>query len=204
MTSTRSERDLRHAKAQLREAVLARIAGMPHGKQFEDSVRLCARLRDQVQWKKANTVLFFAPMPGEPDIWPLLAEAVSQGKRAALPCFDRAQKTYVARELSDPERDVGRGYFGIREPNDACPVVAWKWLDLILVPGVAFDLSGRRIGRGKGHYDRLLTSLRGISCGVAFDEQIVAAVPITHHDRTVDCILTPTRWVTPPEGPVPE
>jgi 5-formyltetrahydrofolate cyclo-ligase len=68
-------------------------------------------------------------------------------------------------------------------------------LDLILVPGVAFDLQGRRLGRGKGYYDQLLGALHGTRCGVAFDQQVVDEIPMAPHDMTLHCILTPTRWV---------
>jgi 5-formyltetrahydrofolate cyclo-ligase len=66
---------------------------------------------------------------------------------------------------------------------------------LILVPGVAFDLRGGRLGRGRGYYDRLLSGLQGYRCGVAFDEQIVDRVPLEPHDASLNCILTPSRWV---------
>jgi 5-formyltetrahydrofolate cyclo-ligase len=66
---------------------------------------------------------------------------------------------------------------------------------LILVPGVAFDLHGGRLGRGKGYYDRLLKELRGTTCGVAFDQQVVEAIPVEPHDVRLDHVLTPTRWI---------
>jgi len=65
---------------------------------------------------------------------------------------------------------------------------------LILIPGIAFDLHGRRLGRGKGFYDRLLTEIRGVKCGIAFDEQIVEKIPVEPHDVRMDFILTPTRF----------
>jgi 5-formyltetrahydrofolate cyclo-ligase len=68
---------------------------------------------------------------------------------------------------------------------------------LVLVPGVAFDSHGRRLGRGKGFYDQLLAFVRGTKCGVAFDEQIVPEIPIEPHDVRLNCILTPTRWIEP-------
>ncbi|MBP9903534.1 MAG: 5-formyltetrahydrofolate cyclo-ligase, partial [Verrucomicrobia bacterium] len=68
-------------------------------------------------------------------------------------------------------------------------------LDLVLVPGVAFDPRGGRLGRGQGYYDRLLAGVRGTKCGVAFDEQIVDAVPVGPLDIRLNCILTPTRWI---------
>jgi len=68
-------------------------------------------------------------------------------------------------------------------------------LDLILVPGVAFDLCGCRLGRGGGFYDRLLAETHGVKCGIAFDEQITGEVPTGEHDLQMDFILTPTRCV---------
>jgi 5-formyltetrahydrofolate cyclo-ligase len=68
-------------------------------------------------------------------------------------------------------------------------------IDLILVPGIAFDEGGRRIGRGKGYYDRLLTHVRGLKCGVAFDCQVETDLPSESHDISVDALLTPTRWL---------
>jgi 5-formyltetrahydrofolate cyclo-ligase len=203
MTPRGSGLDIQQAKAHLRQAVLTRIAGMPTGKQSDDSVAVCAQLRRQEQWKRRIPSFSSPPQRESQTSGPCFQKPYPR-KESGTSCFDRIQKAYLARVISDVEKDVCHGYFGIREPNHACPFVTWKWLDLILVPGVAFDLSGRRVGRGKGYYDRLLTSLRGLSCGVAFDEQIVDAIPTTRHDRTVDCILTPTRWVPPPQRPVPE
>jgi 5-formyltetrahydrofolate cyclo-ligase len=67
-------------------------------------------------------------------------------------------------------------------------------LDFLLVPGVAFDRSGRRLGRGKGFYDRLLAGVTGMKCGVAWDEQIVHELPAEPHDIAMDLMLTPSRW----------
>jgi 5-formyltetrahydrofolate cyclo-ligase len=68
-------------------------------------------------------------------------------------------------------------------------------LDLVLVPGVAFDLHGRRLGRGKGFYDQLLATVRGTTIGAAFEQQVVREVPVEPHDVYLNCILTPTRWL---------
>jgi 5-formyltetrahydrofolate cyclo-ligase len=91
--------------------------------------------------------------------------------------------------------DLGPGQFGIREPLATCQEVELNRLDFVLVPGVAFDLHGRRLGRGKGFYDQLLPAVRGQTCGVAFDEQIVCEVPVEPRDVHLNCILTPTRWI---------
>lgn len=87
------------------------------------------------------------------------------------------------------------GQFGIREPKASCAEIPLERLGLILVPGVAFDLHGRRLGRGRGFYDRLLPEIRGVKCGVAFDEQMVDTVPAGRLDMRMDFVLTPTRCV---------
>ena len=87
------------------------------------------------------------------------------------------------------------GQFGIREPAARCPEIPLSRLDLILVPGVAFDWHGRRLGRGKGFYDRLLAGTRGVKCGIAFDEQMVNEVPAGSLDARMNFMMTPTRGV---------
>lgn len=159
------------------------------------SLQICARLQQQAIWNSASSILFFAPMSGEPDIWPLLEEALVARKTVALPRFSPATKTYLAARIQNLKLDLRRGQLGIREPTEACAEFPLSGLDLVLVPGVAFDLQGRRLGRGKGYYDRLLADVRSVKCGVAFHEQIMDAVPVGPLDVHLDFILTPTRWV---------
>lgn len=157
------------------------------------SQNLCAILREQPIWRNASSTLCFAPLGGEPDLMPLLEETWAGGKVVALPFFDSQTGLYSARAVSR-RSELVPGQFGVLEPGAGCPAVPLNQLDLVLVPGVAFDLGGRRLGRGKGFFDRLLAEVRGHKCGVAFDTQIVAEVPEEPHDIRVDSILTPTRW----------
>ncbi len=161
------------------------------------SSRVCLLIEEQPVWHKAKVIYFFAPTSEEVDIWPLVTNSLAAGKTAALPRFDAATRRYVACEITDMARDIGSGQFGIREPGGHCIAIPPNRLDLILVPGVAFDLHGRRLGRGKGYYDQMLASVRGTTCGVAFDEQIVDAIPVEPHDILLNCIVTPTRWIKP-------
>ncbi len=186
---------LSKAKADLGEQMRARLKQLSAATRAEAAAPLGARLREQPVWVAARSVLLFAPRPDEPDIWPLLAEALAARKLVALPAFVPGDHCYTARQIVDPGLDLITGKFGIREPLPACPEVALNLLDLILVPGVAFDTRGGRLGRGKGFYDRLLADARGTKCGVAFDEQIVDAVPVGPLDIRLNCILTPTRWI---------
>lgn len=186
---------LHDAKAGLRQQVRERLNGMTSQQSEAASLQICARLRQQAVWKSASSILFFAPLPGEPDIWPLMEEALLAGRTLALPRFFPASQTYVAARVRELQNDIAVGQFEIREPAACCPEILLSRLDLVLVPGIAFDPQGRRLGRGKGFYDRLLAEVQGMKCGVAFDEQIVEAVPVGPLDLRVDWVVTPTRWL---------
>jgi 5-formyltetrahydrofolate cyclo-ligase len=191
------QNSIREAKQALRSQVSARLKQMEPGQRAAASARARALLASQALWKTAQWVLFFAPLPEELDVWPLLTEALAAGKKVGLPRFVAEDESYEACQIQDPKSDLRVGHFGIREPASRCAPLRSTRLDLILVPGIAFDLNGSRLGRGKGYYDQLLGELRGTTCGVAFDEQIVDEIPIAPHDVRLDCILTPTRWVDP-------
>jgi 5-formyltetrahydrofolate cyclo-ligase len=186
---------IQEMKTALREQVVKRLSGIPAGERTTASAQARALLAQQTVWQSAQTILFFAPLPGELDVWPLLPAAIEAGKSVALPRFDRHLKNYTACHIQDPETDLHTGHFGIREPNTYCSRLSSSRVDLILVPGVAFDAKGHRLGRGKGYYDQLLTVIGGKRCGVAFEEQFVAEVPVEPHDARMDYLLMPTRWV---------
>ena len=171
------------------------MAVLPPTRCADASAQARARLESQPLWQRARCVLFFAPLPNELDLWPLVEPALAGGKTIALPKFDAATGAYSAAQIRDLEKDIRPGRFGVREPGEHCPAVDLNRLDLLLVPGVAFDPQGWRLGRGKGFYDRLLTRVSGTKCGVAFDEQIITEIPIEPHDVRMDCILTPARWL---------
>jgi 5-formyltetrahydrofolate cyclo-ligase len=180
-------------KAALRKEICAVLQSIPPAVRLAASAQIRTQLKEQTLWKNAEAVLFFAPLPNEVDVWPLLEKTLAGGKIAALPRYDSANNDYIACRVQNLQTEIGLGQFGIREPKAGCPEIPLERLGLILVPGVAFDLRGGRLGRGRGFYDRLLAGVRGIKCGVAFDEQIVKEVPAGTLDVRMDFILTPTR-----------
>lgn len=182
------------AKAALRRQLRALDETFTPADRAAASEKICARLREQAAWQRAQSVLFFWPMPEEPDLRPLITEACAAGKLVALPRFDTATRSYAACRIRNPQTEVSPGYYGIMEPVAVCPSVELTGFDLYLVPGVGFSLSGARLGRGKGYYDQILAGARGVKCGVAFDWQITPEIPLEAHDATLDCIVTPIRW----------
>ena len=153
------------------------------------------RLSELPVWISAQSVLLFAPRQDEPDVWPLAELGLQACKQIALPRFVAESASYEAALITDPAKDVQPGKFGILEPSPLCSVADPKRLDLVLVPGLAFDWHGHRLGRGKGFYDRLLTTVSGKTCGVAFDVQLISALPVEPHDVRLNCILTPSHWL---------
>ena len=183
------------SKRALRREVVAVLKAMTVAERKEASARARALLAAQAEWRAAQSVLFYAPLAEELDVWPLAGEALAAGKRVVLPRFAPETGRYVACQVKDLALDLKAGHLGIGEPAAHCAAFCLKSLDLLLVPGVAFDLHGRRLGRGKGYYDQLLAGAGGVMCGVAFDQQIVRRVPVGPHDIHVNRILTPTRWI---------
>jgi 5-formyltetrahydrofolate cyclo-ligase len=187
--------DLARLKAALREEVRAKLTALSSEARAAGSMKLCDLLRETEIWKNAKSVLLFAPLADEPEVWPLAETALAARKILGLPRFAPERSAYSAAQVRDIAHDTVSGKFQIREPAASCSELPLAGFDLVLVPAVAFDLRGRRLGRGRGFYDRLLAGIRGLKCGVAFDEQIVTEVPVADHDAWLDFILTPTRWI---------
>jgi len=157
-----------------------------------EQIRL--RLKQQPLWQQAQAILFYLPLAEEPDIRPLLREALEAGKIVTLPRYSAKDDSYAPCQIHNVTSDLQRGQYGISEPNPVCATFDLNKLDFLLVPGVGFAPNGGRLGRGKGYYDRLLVQAPGFKCGVAFDWQVTVEVPLEPHDICLDCILTPTRW----------
>jgi 5-formyltetrahydrofolate cyclo-ligase len=183
--------DKKQLKAELRSQMRARLEKISPAVRAVESIDFGERLKTQIP--SAHTILFFAPMLDELDVWPVLELALAFGTNCALPFFDEEKKHYVARQLMNLKTDIVVGKFGLREPASTCAEIPLDKFDLILVPGMAFDLSGNRLGRGFGFYDRLLERAAGIKCGVAYDFQLLAKIPSEPHDAKVNFILTPDR-----------
>jgi 5-formyltetrahydrofolate cyclo-ligase len=136
---------------------------------------------------EVHTLSAFAALPGEPDLLPLLAEFPDRQW-----IFPRVENTLLMlHPVADPSTDLLPGAFGIREPSPALPVVDVTEIDAFLCPGLALDLKGGRLGRGRGFYDRLLAKARpnARKLGIAFPFQLVADTFPEPHDIRMDKIL---------------
>jgi 5-formyltetrahydrofolate cyclo-ligase len=126
--------------------------------------------------------------------------ALAQRKNVAVPRVDNPARIQRPFNLEDPDHDIEPGYRGIPEPRASCREMARTDIEWVLVPGIAFDAAGRRLGYGGGFYDRLLPLLRAAAPRIAgaFDVQIVDTVPAASHDVGVDCVVTESRTLQRP------
>ena len=143
-------------------------------------IRLCQRIAD------SQTVMAYWPLPDEVDIRPLIAQLVTEGRTVLLPKVLDDEQMELRRYCS--EADLAEGAFHIMEPVGE-PYTDYDKIDVVLVPGMAFDAAGHRLGRGRGYYDRFLTAHSHLyKIGVCFPFQRVAEVPTEEHDICVDDI----------------
>jgi len=188
---------LRDAKLSLRREMLLRRDALEPGVRAAAGAAIVARLSELPSFAAARTLLLTLPFRSEWDTMPLVRQALAEGKRVAIPRVNAATRMLDLYVIADPVLDIGVGHQGIPEPLLHCGAVEPSAIDWVLVPGVTFDRSGRRLGYGGGYYDRLLPLLASHTPRIvgAFDLQIVERVPAGPQDTTIDLIVTPTETI---------
>ncbi len=149
-------------------------------------------------WGRAKTVLLYvSAFREEIRTGPLLSIAYGAGKDVILPRVDRAGRRLRLHHVADLHRELVPGVLGIPEPLESLPEVSAESVDWALVPGVAFDDLGFRLGRGAGYYDRLLPAMRPdcVCWALALSPQLVRHLPVEPHDVPLDGITTPRRTI---------
>ena len=191
---------LRAAKAALRARVLAERDALPANVRTAASGAIVARILARADFRAANGVLVTLPFRNEWDTSALVHAALAAGKTVAVPRVDGRSRMLLLHAIADLARDVGPGFRDIPEPLPDCPVVSHEAIDFVVVPGIAFDRDGRRLGYGGGYYDRLLPLLspRAARVAGAFDLQLVDRVPAGPHDIAIDALVTESRALSMP------
>jgi 5-formyltetrahydrofolate cyclo-ligase len=165
----------------------------------ERSRQIIERLFALPEFEAAAVVLFYVHVRTEVQTQPAMPAADAHGKKIVVPycCGDRLELFH----WQSPE-DLAPATFGILEPRpeliaDPSRRVSPSEIDLVLVPGLVFDLTGHRLGYGRGFYDRLLAELaaRTTRVGLAFDCQVVPQLPPKPHDQQVNQIVTECRQI---------
>lgn len=176
-------------KQQIRSKILLKLKTQKEENREKKSNLIKEKLFRSKEFIKAKRVMFYVAFDGEVNTENMIKEAKKLGKIVAVPVCVRASTKIRPCLLSDGAR-LKRGPYGAWEPVIKKPVKL-EDLDLVIVPGVAFDREGNRLGRGKGCYDALLKKLPHdiVSIGLAFDFQILPDIPATPMDANVGRIL---------------
>jgi 5-formyltetrahydrofolate cyclo-ligase len=184
--------DLQERKSQLREQAHANRKAQPDKE--EVSRRIVDRLVARPEYAAAQTVMYYIDVRTEVKTREALPDAIASGKRIVVPyCVDGELELFLLESMEE----LSVGMYKILEPREdlrALPEkrVAVEELDLVVVPGVAFDPRGARMGHGMGYYDKLLEHARPDTplIALAFDCQIFPEIPVQEHDVFMDLILT--------------
>lgn len=182
-------------KAALRADVRARLERLSAQARRTSDRALFARFLALPEVARAETVLLYHGMRGEPETAQLLPALWAAGKRLALPrCTGPGRMEARLVEAGTP---LVRHRFGMLEPGEDCPAADPETLDLVLVPGLAFDRLGGRLGQGGGFYDRFLPRCRGVRAALCRSAFLLERVPREEHDQGVDLIVTEETVLRP-------
>ena len=182
------------SKKILRERILTLLRNQKEEERLTKSLDIGNKLFQMEAFKKAGTILFYASFDGEVETFEMMREAQKQGKTIGLPGIDKGGTKIIPTAVASLESDLETGPYGIQQPKiDQTRTLSKDRIDMVIVPGVAFDKNNNRLGRGGGYYDRFLASLPSDvpKVGLAFDFQMVATLsPQEKHDIPVSCVVT--------------
>jgi 5-formyltetrahydrofolate cyclo-ligase len=183
-------------KEELRQRMRTRLAAQSTADVRMKSAAIWERLSVLGEFAGASRSLIYVSQATEVDTRGLIQQLLAMGRQVCVPWFDSTTKQYVASELRDFALDLRPGQFGILEPKpEAVRPVTGDRIDAALVPGLAFDETGNRLGRGMGYFDRILRDLCGAKIALAYDFQVFSEVPMEAHDTPLDFIVTEKRVI---------
>ena len=183
------------AKAELRRHLLVQRARLTPADIEQKSAVIAAYACALLAFCVRPTVMVYMALPQEVQTTRIIVQARVWQKRIAVPVVQG--DSLAAVELPDDPAQLRRGRFGILEPLEAQAVIPPEEIGYVMVPGVAFDYRGGRLGFGKGYYDRFLSRLPATTyrCGLAFGIQVVPCVPQTAHDVCMHGIVTEQGFI---------
>ena len=180
-------------KTTIRKEILEKRKSQDPKIRVVQSRSIMRALLSHKEFQNADRILIYLSKDEEVGTDNLLGRALELGKRVCVPVVDQKTDELQISELPGPEIDFRMGAFGVREPaEEDLNFVSPDQIDLVIIPGLAFDRRGGRIGYGKGYYDRLLKRLGSQipRIALAFDFQVLDTVPQEENDILVDAIIT--------------
>ena len=181
--------DLNIERSSVRREILKRRKERANGSSSKaGSIRM--NLTALPDYRDAGLIHCYVSIPGEVDTWVLIGDALRGKKRIVVPFVRKGETDLLHSEISDLSELIQKGGMGLYRPSGEIRPVDFQAIDLVIVPGVAFDRMGNRLGFGRGYYDRFLKKVGAIKVGLAFEFQILDSVPMGETDVPVDLVVT--------------
>jgi 5-formyltetrahydrofolate cyclo-ligase len=190
--------EIREAKQEMRAKIDKVIDGLEPQQREQKIEIIHERLFDFANFLEARIVLLYASAPQEVPSMPIIQKTIEIGKIVVLPTFNTQKNSIKLMKIDNPQRDLVMGPRQILEPNPQyCRKVPLECIDIAIIPGVALDEKGGRLGAGDGYYDRLIPKLPITTrkVALAIEEQIHQQIPMESHDKYVDIIITDKRVI---------
>ncbi len=186
-------------KKEIRNKVLSKRDGLSSDERIILSRNICRNLLNLEEFNRAKTVHFYITTRSEVITEDAVRQALLLGKDVVVPVMERTKRRIVLSKLSDYDEELEMMHHGIHEPKpEFIRHIELNEVDLMVLPGIAFDISGHRIGYGAGYYDRLLEGeehKRPFLAALAYELQMVDIIPVGGHDVKVDVIITESRVI---------
>ena len=173
-------------KDEIRAAAVSGRRALSHEDITEKSRAISTRLMPFLE--KADTIMCYIAAFNEPRTADIIQRLFDAGKKIVVPVSDALTCTILPSYLTSPGKLI-RGEYGIPEPSEFIPADIGD-IDISIIPGIAFDRSGMRIGFGKGYYDRFLAEFSGMKIGLCYELQLYDSIPHDSHDIPMDIIIT--------------
>lgn len=184
-------------KRKIRREIKAKRDSLHHNDRKERSRLIEETLFSLDHFKEAKTILFYAATKSEVATEGMIRHGIKVGKRVILPVT--RGDSLILSKIEDYDLELAPGAFGILEPKpEYLRLVEPAEIDLAIIPGIAFDEEGGRIGHGGGHYDRLLARMREEThlIALAYEDQVVKRLPQEDHDIPIEKIITEARLLS--------
>ena len=183
--------DIGQNKTLIRRQLREKLSHMTDLERHAKSLTACSFVVASPEFQAARVVMLYLSMPLEVDTSPLALRAWQAGKTLVVPKVSWDQRRMLPIEISSLTSGLTTTGQGMREPLSGNPIPL-DLIDLVIVPGLGFTENGYRIGRGMGFYDRFLAQPEfiGVSCGLAFEEQLMPDLPVLDHDVPLSMLAT--------------
>ncbi|SKC91416.1 5-formyltetrahydrofolate cyclo-ligase [Maledivibacter halophilus] len=182
----------------LRKNMLKKRKSMKEADAKEYSEKIISELKNQEIFQKSRNIMIYLSFNNEVDTYNLMEYCLKRGKKIIVPFTIKKERQIIPSEVRNPHEELILNSLGYKEPDiKSMREVNVENIDLVIVPGVVFDIDGNRIGFGGGYYDRFLKRLRSSTMTIAlcYDYQVVDKVPVDQFDMPVKCIITEKRII---------